>query len=229
MKRTPRAWVLGAALALLWGCDDYHHHHHHNPSGTVIGSGDVVTESRPVGAVTSVSVSAAGQLTIEQSGVESLQITAEDNVLPFVVSDVRNGRLILGLDPGTSVTVTHPILFHLTVRDLTEIEASGASRVEARDVDTGDLTIQLSGASSLTATGFADRQQLDVSGASLCEAGDLRSRVVNARVSGASYGLVWASDSLVANVSGASVLEYFGDPIVETTVSGGSVVRSVRR
>lgn len=229
MKRTPRAWVLGAALALLWGCDDYHHHHHHNPSGTVIGSGDVVTESRPVGAVTSVSVSAAGQLTIEQSGTETLQITAEDNVLPFVLSDVRNGRLVLGLDPDTSVTATQPILFHLTVRDLKEIEASGASSVEARGVDTGDLTIQLSGASYLTATGVADRQEVEISGASACETPDLRSRVVTVNVSGASYGLVRVSDSLVANASGASLLEYLGDPIVEAHVSGGSVVRSADR
>jgi hypothetical protein len=229
MMRTPRACVLGAALALLWGCDGYHHHHHHNPSGTVIGSGHVVTESRPVEAVTSVSVSAAGQLTIEQTGTESLQITAEDNVLPYVLSDIRDGRLFLGLEAGTSVTVTHPIRFHLTVRDLTGVEASGASRVEAREVDTADLTIQLSGASSLTATGFADRQQLDLSGASRCEAPDLRSRVVGASLSGASYGLVWASDSLVANASGASVLEYLGDPIVEAHVSGGSMVRNADR
>jgi len=220
---TPRSLTVGAALALLLACDG----HHHRPCSTAIGSGDLATESRSVQGFESVEVSAAGHLIIEQTGVESLQITAEDNILPLVRSEVRNGRLILGIEPGTSVNTTREVLFRLTVRDLTDVGASGASRVEVREVDTAELTFRISGATSLSATGRVERVQLDLSGASLCEAPELRTHVLAADVSGASYALVRASESLVANASGASVLEYLGDPALEATVSGGSVVRRV--
>jgi hypothetical protein len=221
---TPRSLTVGAALALLWACDG-HHHHPCSTCSTAIGSGNLVTESRTVQGFESVEVSAAGHLIIEQTGVESLQITAEDNILPLVRSEVRNGRLILGFEPGTNVNTTREVLFRLTVRDLTNVGASGASRVEIRAVDGAELALRVSGATSLTAIGRVERVHLDLSGASLCEAPELRAHVLAADVSGASYALVRASESLVANASGASILEYLGDPALEATVSGGSVVR----
>jgi len=225
--RTLRLLTVGVALAFVWACDGGHHHHHRDFYSTATGSGHLATESRPVQGFTSVAVSAAGHLIIEQTGVESLEITAEDNVLPLVQSEVRSGRLVLGFEPGASVTATREVLFRLTVRDLTGVEASGASRVEVRGVDTPELVILVSGASDFSATGRAESVQLGISGASRCEAPDLRSRGLIADVSGASYALVQVSDSLVANASGASVLEYLGDPALVASVSGGSVVRRV--
>jgi hypothetical protein len=221
---TPRSLTLGAILALLWGCDGSHRHHHEMWS-TVVGSGHLATESRPVRGFTSVEVAAAGHLVVEQTGVESLQVTAEDNVLPLVRSEVRNGRLVLGFEPGAGVTVTREVLFHVTVGDLAGVEASGASRVEIRGVDAAGLSLRASGASSLTASGRAVDVQLDLSGASRCEAPDLRSRVLTASLAGASYALVRASDALVADASGVSILEYLGDPDLVANVSGGSLVR----
>jgi hypothetical protein len=223
---TLRSSTLGVVLALLWGCDaSYRRHHHDNVSSTVVGSGHLATESRPVHGFTAVEVTAAGHLIVEQTGLESLEVTAEDNVLPLVRSEVRNSRLVLGFEPGASVTVTREVLFHLTVRELTAVDASGASRVEIRGVDTTGLTLRVSGASDVSATGRAGRTELDLSGASRSEAPDLQNRELTANLSRASYALVRASDSLVVSASGASILEYLGDPDLVANVSDGSVVR----
>jgi hypothetical protein len=136
-------------------------------------------------------------------------------------------RLVLGFEPGVGVTTTREVLYRLTVRDFTGIEASGASRIEAHGIDTSALAAVLSGASSLTADGRADAQILVVSGASRYEADNLRSRVTTATLSGASYGVVQVSDVLTATLSGGSTLEYFGSPTVTTALSSGSVVRQV--
>ena len=125
------------------------------------------------------------------------------------------------------MTVTRGILFRLTVRDLDEVEATGASRVEIRGVDAPELSLRFHGASSVSAQGLVERARLTLVGASHCEASGLRSRDLRANLSGASYALVWASDSLQVNASGASVLEYLGDPRLEANVSGGSLVRRV--
>jgi hypothetical protein len=174
-----------------------------------------------------VSLSGAGHLIVEQSGVESLTITAEDNLLPFIRSDVQGDTLVLGFTPGANVNPTREVLYRLTVRDLTGLDVSGASRVEIHGLHTPALAAVLSGASSLTVSGSAAVQVLVVSGASRYEAEDLDSRVVTATVSGTSYGLVRASDVLTATVSGVSILEYIGHPVLTTTVSGGSSIRQV--
>jgi len=223
MKRAVLTGALGGALTLLGGCDISHNH----VTGTVTGSGNLVTESRPVGGFAAVSVSGAGHLTIEQTGVESLVITAEDNLLPHIRSEVVGDRLYLGPAPGVNVTGTREVQYRLTVRDLTGIEASGASRVEAHGLHTTQLASVFSGASSFDASGSADAHVIVLSGASRAEAPDLRSRVVTATVSGASFGVLRVSGSLVATASGGSTLEYYGSPILVTNVSGGSVIRRV--
>ena len=218
-----RALPVSVALLLLWGCDGWDH----DRCSNVVGSGSLVTESRPVEGFDAVEVSAAAHLIVERTGVESLDVTAEGNLLPLVRSEVRNGRLILGLEPHVGVTGSQGVLFRLTVRELAEVEASGASRVEIRGVDAPELALRFSGASSVSARGHVERTRVDLVGASHCEAPELKSRVLRANVSGASYALVRASDTLAVNASGASVLEYLGDPHLEATVSGGSLVRRV--
>jgi hypothetical protein len=52
------------------------------------GSGQLTTESRPVSGFTKVELSGTGELTIEQTGTESLTISAEDNILPRLTSEV---------------------------------------------------------------------------------------------------------------------------------------------
>jgi hypothetical protein len=208
---------------LLGACEISHNH----LTGTITGTGDLVTESRPVAGFTAVSVSGAGDLVIEQTGMESLEITAEDDVLPHIQSEVVGDWLVLGPAPGVRVNSSRPVRYRLTVRTLTGVEASGASRVVAHDLNTPELASVLSGASTLEASGVATAHVTAVSGASRVETADLRSRTVVATVSGASYGLVRVSDSLAATASGGSRLEYYGDPVVVSEVSGGSTVRRV--
>jgi hypothetical protein len=53
----------------------------------------------------------------------------------------------------------------------------------------------------------------------------MQTRVTNAVLSAASAATLRVSESLVVNASGASVLEYFGDPVVQAETSGNSIVR----
>ena len=54
-------------------------------------------------------------------GAESLEVTAEDNILPFVSTEVRGDRLYLGLQRGVSVSMSRGIEYRLTVAELTAI------------------------------------------------------------------------------------------------------------
>jgi hypothetical protein len=164
-------------------------------------------------------------LTVEHTGYESLEITAEDNILPLLGSEVRGGRLFLGPLPGASVSTTLPIEYRLTVRTLDDIEVSGASAVVVPDLDGEHLRVVISGASAVTLAGRADVQEVAVSGASSYAAPDLRSRIATIDVSGASVAAVRASELLEGSVGGSSVLEYLGEPVVSVEVAGSSTLR----
>ena len=189
----------------------------------VVGSGATVTETRTVSGISDVSVSGVGLLIIEQTGSESLTVTAEENILPLITTDIVGDLLILGIQPNTQINTTLGIVYRLTVRQLDRITLSGATQAEVVDLDTTFLEATLSGATAVALAGTAERQQITVSGASRYEAADLSSRFATVDISGASSAVVRVSDRLEGQVTGAAMLEYYGNPVVD--IAGGATVR----
>lgn len=195
--------------------------------GGIVGSGVSATEARPIGDFEAVSVVAPLRVQLLPGGAPSLEITADDNLLPLVRSEVRGGRLFLDLRPETSLTSIREIVCRATFGRLRELDASAAARLEVSGLEGDRLDVRLSGASTAGATGTVGELVLDVSGASRWHGPDLFSRSVRANLSGGSRALLRAKESLEADVSGVSTLEYVGDPVVVSNVSGLSVIRRV--
>jgi hypothetical protein len=220
------------AAALLCACD---HDHpmtpgpmfHVGAGGLAIeGSGVPATETRALPDFAAMTVTAPFRVVLAP-GPPSLAVTADDNVLPFVRSEVRGGVLYLDFDRPLSLTRTREILCRVTFAELREVEASGAAVVEVIGVDAGRLSVDLSGASAGSGTGAVGELSLRLSGASRWTAASLRAGAAWARLSGASFALQRVADALDADVSGASTLEYLGDPVVRSSATGASVVRRV--
>lgn len=217
--RTTTALMAGAAL--LAGCSSVT-----EPGGQVIGSGHVVTEARPVSDVAVVSISGVGRLIVEP-GRPSLTVTAEDNILPLLVTDVRGGRLMIGTAPGASISPTQEIVYELTVSELQAIEVSGAGVVHAVGINTDVLRVGISGAGMVFVEGVAGFQDAGISGAGAYRADLMWTAEAAVGVSGAGRALVRVSELLDANVSGAGLVEYIGTPLVRAQVSGTGLVRQV--
>jgi hypothetical protein len=192
----------------------------------VIGSGVVASEFREVTPFSGLIVTGPLQVQLHEGGAGPIEITAEDNVLPLVRAEVRGGILQLFLADG-SLTTTHAIRVRAASTGLREVEGSGAAQIEVEGLAVERLETRLSSASSLVVSGRADQHELRISDASRCLARHLQSRRVTATLSGASQGLVAVSESLSVQGSGASTLEYVGDPVLTLDVSGTSVVRRV--
>jgi hypothetical protein len=114
-RRLPLAVLLVALLAVV-SC---------GTAGAVVGSGNVRTEERPVQGFTRVELSGIGDLTVTQSGSESLKVEADDNVVPLVTSEVRGNTLVLGLQPGSYVRTTR-LDFVVTVKQLDGVKLDGS-------------------------------------------------------------------------------------------------------
>lgn len=202
-----------------------------NPAGSpsvteVIGSGNVISESRPVAGFKRVRLRGSGNLLVEQTGVESLTIEAEDNILPLLRSDVENGQLILGLRPGTRIVTHKPIVYRLTVKELEGIEGSGSGSVDAKGLNTDRFSFDGSGSIEVRLAGRADELELSISGSGEYDGESLTSRRARVEVSGSADVLVNAQDVLDVQLSGSGDVRYVGNPTVTQRVSGsGSVTK----
>jgi hypothetical protein len=86
------------------------------------------------------------------------------------------------------------------------------------------VNISLSGGSSLLMHGLGDEMNAVVSGASALTAFEFPVGVASLDVTSASLARVTVSDNLTVTASGASSVTYRGNPSVESSLSGGSVL-----
>jgi hypothetical protein len=195
------------------------------PSAAIVGSGRFVTESRAVAGFNAVAVAAGGRAIVTQGAADSLQITAEDNILPFIESTVAAGRLSLRINGQGNSISSHGVTYRITVRDIRELIGSAGSTIEAAAIETEQLVVNLSAGSTFSGTGLARRFDLSLSAGSRVDAPALTSRDAVATLSAGSTALVRVTDSLSVTASSGSVFEYFGTPTVNAETSSASCVR----
>ena len=221
---------LGVAALLLAACG----------IGLVIGSGKSITEEREIAGVDSVVLSFVGDLRITQGDEEKLVITADDNVMPLITTEVKDGVLTIGSRSTAGLQATSKLQYDLTVRDLKSIRLTGAGNAEIDGLETGDLELAITGAGNLSAqnvdagrvdvtlsglgsvstSGQAARQAVQLTGSGSYSAGDLQTGSADVRISGLGSATVWVVESLDATISGAGNIEYYGDPQVTQQVTG---------
>jgi hypothetical protein len=237
--------LLGSALAalLLLGCGNF-------GFNVIRGSGTVKTETREASGFHAVTLAGLGDLAITQGDSEGLTIEAEDNLLPYITTEVNNGRLAIGIKSGTSnisLAPTKPIKYNLQVKTLDSIGLSGAGNITTPSL-TGDkldlntsgagnmslakiqvkqLTTSMSGAGNATLDGQADGQDVSLSGLGNYSAGNLQSKTASVTVSGAGSATVWVGQTLTVRISGAGAVSYYGSPQVQQTISGVGSVKSL--
>lgn len=104
-----------------------------------------------------------------------------------------------------------------------EAELSGASTLNAREVEVASIDLDASGSSNITLSGTGGGLEVELSGASSLEASGLVTEDVTLDFSGSSSAAVCATGTIDAELSGASSLQYTCDPsVVRVDASGSS-------
>jgi hypothetical protein len=212
------------------------------------GSGNVKSQTRPVSGFHAIEVDYPAQIMITQGQAASVKVEAEDNILPGLITQVKNETLNISYKPanGKYVNPTKIVKITIVVTNLDNIQFSsageltvdglkaetldfslnGAGKVSFNDVIIKNLKLDLSGAGSLDANGKADSLDLNISGFGSFNGADLHSKTASVDISGAGSATVWVDDDLDATVSGAGSVDYYGSPAVTKDINGVGSVNS---
>ena len=203
-----------------------------------------VKQERDVNSFTKIKVGSAIHLSVSLGESESLVFEAENEVLPKLKSEIKNGVLHIFLDG--SVNNSKEIKAFVTLKSITGLTATGASKVnftsmvscEKLEIDANgasyieielkakEISLGSHGASSVKISGSSALFVADVDGASSLKAADLKAETVEIRASGAASASVNASQKLIGAASGAATIRYSGDPKDKNVkVSGSSTIK----
>jgi hypothetical protein len=214
MKRTAIIWPF--ALCLLLALTSCFH--------GVRGSGVRKTEKRDLPAFTSIETSGAFEVKVDCQKPASFEIEADDNLLPLVQTEVRDG--VLRVTTTKSYRSNGGIVLRVSVPDLARIKSTGAGKFDISNLKNDQFEIQSTGAATVVASGQSKSLTINSTGAGKIDAHDLRASDATVKVTGAAGVDVYATDALDVTVSGAGRVTYSGNPKVSKKVSGaGQVVK----
>lgn len=190
-------------------------------------------------------VSSGIDLYLSQTGKESVEIEADEDILDEVIVEMENDILIIKIERDFLDWFTNsgPIKAFVSFKELQEIHISGGSDLEGQgalkfdklemsssggsdikiSLTASELHISSSGGSDAVLAGYAAYFEGSASGGSDIKAKELDTDVANVSSSGGSDVLISVNRKLVANASGGSDIYYYGNPEeVEKNESGGS-------
>ena len=194
-----------------------------NVSGCVQGSGSAKEESRSLPAFHGLEVDGAYTVRIACQKDQSVEISADDNLLPLILTEVHDG--ILRVTSKKSICASAPMTLTITVETLDLIRSSGANEFQVADLKGESLEVALSGSSNMTLDGAVDRLAAKIDGASGLLARQLKTKQVAVAISGAGSAEVHASERLQGDISGVGSIRYAGNPgeVVRNIMGGGDI------
>jgi hypothetical protein len=210
--------------------------------GRIKGDGNVINETREVGSFDKMGVSGSFDINLVKGKEGKIEIKIEKNLLPYLITEVENGKLKIRWKKGTSINTNRGV--HLTVhfKDINGISSSGSSDIKSIDLiktdnlevavsGSGDITLQVdvnelntrvSGSGDLDFKGAADNFTAAMSGSGDIEAFALQTNTANLKISGSADIKISVKDNLYARVSGSGGVTYKGNPKIEDIKVSGS-------
>jgi hypothetical protein len=242
--------ILAVILAgLVFGCGGGGGGDGASPSTVVFGSGILAQENRTVIGITGVVLAGEGSLHIEVDAAEELIVTAEDNLLPFILTEVDNGILEIRTQSNVDLRPSLPIEYRLTVVSLDSAMLSGVGDITVSDLVTPQLSLRLSGIGSVEVTnldadeldavhsgigsfdisGTVDLQRINITGLGDYDARDLASldAVISIVGNEDQTATVRVSDMLTVTINGNGTVFYIGDPVVDANITGSGSVQQI--
>lgn len=221
----------------------------------VKGSGKIEKKEFDFSDFTKLNINNAFEVNITQSDRYSISITADSNILKDyldvelsedgekVIIKLKTNYVYNVLDMTLKADIKMKTVAKLDLSgaskcqllnggfDQTEtfsLDIEGASSLEG-EVKSGNVDINMSGASKVSLTGSAPILFIDVSGASNLNLGGFEVQDAKVEASGASKMVLNVARKIQGSVKGASSLSYYGNALANVNSTGASSVKRIKK
>jgi hypothetical protein len=214
---------------------------------SISGNGNVKDEKRPLSAINTVKTTGSIDVEIANGDAYSLTVENDENLIPYMVTEVHGGELNIHYKNGYSILNDHAKVI-VTVPALSSIITSGSGDISTDGVikNNNEITLITSGSGDIKATlnapsikvtgsgsgdielaGMTKNLDCRVSGSGDIKCRNLKSENAVIHVSGSSDVQVFASVSLKVNVTGSGDVHYSGNPATpEIHITGSGTVEA---
>jgi hypothetical protein len=213
----------------------------------VKGSGQMSSETRQLGEYHSISLRGDMDVEFTSGPQEDAVIEAEDNILPYIETEIKGSQLIVRMKPGTHISTHRDIKVKLTAPDIEELSLSGSgnilgtnewehnSAVRLSLSGSGNITlggvnapgvkVSIAGSGDIRAKGETRDLDIAIAGSGNFDGYNLHTENAAVNIAGSGDANVHASVNLDVKVGGSGDVSYRGTPQITSHIAGSGSVR----
>lgn len=198
----------------------------------ISGNGNITDDNREISNIHTVKTSGSIDVEIKSDDNFGLTVQDDENLLPYLVTEVRNGVLNIHYKNGYTISNDHAKVF-VNAPSFDKIITSGSGDIESKGmikndreiafnlsgsgdvsavVDAPSIKVSGSGSGNIKLSGRTKYFDCRISGSGDVNCGNLKSENTSISISGSGNARVFASVHLVARTSGSGDIYYFGNP-----------------
>lgn len=214
---------------------------------TLEGSGKIATETRTIPSFHALDVNGSIDVFLKKGNTAHLEVQAEDNVIEFVKTQVKQGCLYIDLDTSGyyGVNTKEPIKVFMTAPHLTTICSNGSGYISSNDQwpfenmdisvnGSGNVTLSLKGqtlrsslrgSGTLSFDGMATHQEIQIFGSGDYNSQALESETAFVRINGSGSALLNVKNLLTAHIYGSGDVRTKGNPKIHSQIYGSGSIK----
>ena len=203
----------------------------HGHAASVKGSGRIASEQRTMLDFDSIALKGSLSLEVRQTGKESVTVTADDNLLALVETQLQSGptgrTLMISMRSGGSYFSKNDIKVVVEVAKLSALSSAGSGNVKVQNLKTPALKISVAGSSDVQLNGL-ETQALEVR---IAGSGDVRASgkttqlKLNIAGSGDAGLKELIVDEVTASIAGSGDAQVTANKRMHATVAGSGDLR----
>lgn len=215
-------------------------------SEKVRGNGKIVTKTRNVSEFDGVSAGGSFDVILVKGKEGEITIEGEENILPYIVTEVKRGTLKIKYKKNTNIRLTRKMTVTVPYRDIDHVALGGSGNVKTKTTIKGDeVSFSLGGSGNIIAnveannvrssiggsgdirlTGKADSFKCSIAGSGSIKAYELTTDNLKASIAGSGSIKATVNKKIKATVVGSGSIYYKGNPshIDNKSLGSGDVI-----
>ena len=189
------------------------------------GSGNIISESRELNNFTSIILLGSIDVNIKTSESNNCVVVADDNLIPYIKTEVVNNKLNISLNE--SYSSEEKLVVNINTPNYDEVSLSGSGNINILDFKNNNLSLNISGSGNITGNGEVETLVVKINGSGNLMSKEIKSKFATITINGSGDAEVFASDSISAKINGSGNIEYFGNPEnVDSIINGSGDIKS---
>lgn len=212
----------------------------------ISGKGPLKSETRSASDFHAVDVEIPGDVEVRVADQYSVEVQAQENILPLLKTEVENGHLKLYFSESVSnvkdlkVRIAGPSFDELdlsgsgTLKTTTPLsgqkltlEIGGSGSIDIPQADVSEMKCSIAGSGNIQVSGKSSDISFEIAGSGDIAAKGLVANTAKAEIAGSGSVTCNVAQTLKAEIAGSGDVYYTGTPSVDTDVSGSGKVKKI--